>query len=203
MTDFLIYGGIAALAAYLLGSLNGALLMSRLLLGDDIRNHGSGNAGATNVLRTYGVKLTLPVAVWDMGKGVLAVLLGRSLLPEEYHGGLVVAFFVILGHVFPLFFGFRGGKGVITSCAVIMALDPVTAAIALGLFAAIVAITRYVSLGSVCALAVLPVLGILFDRGLPAIAMYASAAVLIILLHAANIKRLLKGTENKFSSKKK
>jgi glycerol-3-phosphate acyltransferase PlsY len=201
MSEFLIYGGVAALAAYLLGSLNGALLMSRLLLGDDIRKHGSGNAGATNVLRTYGVKWTVLVSVWDVGKGVLAVLLGNRLIPEEYRGGLIVAFFVVLGHVFPLFFGFRGGKGVFTSCAVIAALDPVTAAIALGLFFIVVILTRYVSLGSICAVLILPVLGLLFDRGWPAIVMYSATAVLVTLLHRANIKRLFNGTENKFRKK--
>jgi glycerol-3-phosphate acyltransferase PlsY len=202
MSELLIFGGIAALAAYLLGSLNGALLMSGLLLGDDIRKHGSGNAGATNVLRTYGVRYTLPVAVWDVGKGVLAVLLGSRILPEEYYGGLIVGFFVILGHVFPIFFGFRGGKGVFTSCAVLFALDWQTAAVALGLFAVIVVITRYVSLGSVCAMLTLPALGALFCRGAPVIAMYAATGMLVILLHRANIKRLLAGTESKFSRKK-
>jgi len=202
MADFIIYSGIAALAAYLLGSLNGALLMSRFLLGDDIRKHGSGNAGATNVLRTYGVKWSILVSVWDVSKGVLAVLLGSRLIPEEYYGGLIVGFFVILGHVFPIFFGFRGGKGVITSCAVLFALDWQTAAIALGLFMVIVVITRYVSLGSVCAMLTLPALGALFNRGVPLIMMYAALAVLVILLHRANIKRLFAGTENKFGKKK-
>jgi glycerol-3-phosphate acyltransferase PlsY len=208
MGDFLIYSGIAALAAYLLGSLNGALLMSKALMGDDIRKHGSGNAGATNVLRTYGAKWTVIVSLWDIAKGVLAVLLANHLLPNKYFGGeilaggLIVGFFVAVGHIFPVFFGFKGGKGVLTSCAVFFAIDPVVASISLGFFFIIVVITRYISLGSVCAVAILPALGWLFGRGVPAIAMYASVGLLIIILHRANIKRLLNGTESKFSKKK-
>jgi glycerol-3-phosphate acyltransferase PlsY len=194
---------ITAAAAYLIGSLNGSLLASRLLLRDDIRKHGSGNAGATNVLRTYGTKWTLAVLLWDVGRGVLAMWLGRLLLPETGYGMLLAGFFVIIGHVFPLYFGFRGGKGVITACAVMFALDWQVASVALGLFVLIVILTRYVSLGSICAVTTLPVLGLLFDgRDWSAVGTYAAVAALVIFLHKDNIKRLLTGTENKFSVRK-
>jgi glycerol-3-phosphate acyltransferase PlsY len=190
-----------AAAAYLIGSLNGSLLTSRFLLRDDIRKHGSGNAGATNVLRTYGVKWTVIVLLWDVGRGVLAMWLGLWLLPGG-HGGLLAGFFIIIGHVFPVYFGFRGGKGVITACVMMFVLDWQIASIALGLFILIILITRLVSLGSICAVFTLPFLGFLLAREWPAIGMYAAVAVLIIFLHRGNIKRLMNRTERKFSYKK-
>ena len=188
----------AAAAAYLLGSLNGSLVTSRLVWRDDIRRHGSGNAGATNVLRTHGAKWTAAVSLWDVGKGVLAVWTGRWLLPDHAYAALLAGFFVIIGHVFPLFFKFKGGKGVITACAVFFTLDWQTAAVALGLFFLILLITRFLSLGSICAVLTLPFLGLLFGRGPAAVAMYAATALLVVLLHRANIKRIVSGTEHKF-----
>jgi glycerol-3-phosphate acyltransferase PlsY len=198
MNNHMMYIIIAA-AAYLIGSLNGSLLMSRILLRDDIRKHGSGNAGATNVLRTYGKKWTLAVLAWDVGRGVMAMWLGRFFLPEPGYGMLAAGFFVILGHVYPLYFGFRGGKGVLTTCVVMFALDWKIAAIALSLFILIVICTRYVSLGSICAVIILPVLEILMGRNWTAAGIYTALAVLVIILHMGNIKRLLNKTESKFS----
>ncbi|MDR0292543.1 MAG: glycerol-3-phosphate 1-O-acyltransferase PlsY [Oscillospiraceae bacterium] len=192
----------AAVSAYLLGSLNGSLMMSRWFLRDDIRKYGSGNAGATNVLRTYGVRWTVAVSLWDVGKGVLAVWIGRLLQPDAGYAALLAGFLVIIGHVFPLFFKFRGGKGVITACGVLFALDWQTASIALGLFLILLILTRYLSLGSICAVFTLPFLGLFFRREWAAVGMYASVAVLVILLHRANIRRLLGGTENKFPRNK-
>lgn len=201
MNDIIAYIVIAA-AAYLIGSLNGSLLSSRFIMRDDIRKHGSGNAGATNVLRTYGVKWTLAVLAWDVGRGVLAMWLGRCFLPEPGYGMIAAGLFVIIGHVYPLYFGFRGGKGVLTACAVMFALDWQVASIALALFILLVVCTRYVSLGSICAVFILPFLGVLFGREWEAVAMYAAVAALSIFLHRENIKRLLNGTENRFSYKK-
>ena len=150
MDMILLYGGIA-IAAYLIGSLNGSLLSSRLFWRDDIRKYGSGNAGATNVLRTYGVKWTVLVSLWDIGKGVLAVWIGRWILPESAHAALLAGLAVIIGHVLPLFFKFKGGKGVFTSLAVFIAWDWQVASIALGVFLLVVLLTRFVSLGSICA----------------------------------------------------
>ena len=195
--EFFLLCAITA-AAYLLGSLNGSLMMSRLFWRDDIRRHGSGNAGATNVLRTHGAKWTVAVSLWDVGKGVLAVWIGRWLLPDLAYAALLAGFAVIAGHVFPLFFRFKGGKGVITACAVFFALDWQTASVALGLFFLILLFTRYLSLGSICAVFTLPLLGLLFGRGPAAVAMYAATALLVITLHRANIRRIVSGTENKF-----
>jgi glycerol-3-phosphate acyltransferase PlsY len=202
MEDWLLIAAVAV-SAYLIGSLNGSLLMSRLILRDDIRKHGSGNAGATNVLRTYGKKWTLIVVLWDVGRGVFAMWLGLNLLRETGYGVLIAGFFVIIGHVYPLYFRFKGGKGVITTCAVLYALDWQIASIALGLFIIIVIFTRYVSLGSVIAVFTLPFLGMLFGRDWEVVVMYATVAVLVAILHKDNIKRLLNGTENKFSFDRK
>jgi glycerol-3-phosphate acyltransferase PlsY len=201
--DLLIYAVIAA-ASYLIGSLNGPLLVSRVFLRDDIRRHGSGNAGATNVLRTYGAKWTAGVTVWDLGKGIAAVFLGRGMAPADGTGiaMLTAGMFVIIGHVFPVFFKFKGGKGVMTACAVFFTLDWRVASVAMGLFLLIVILTRYVSLGSIFAVLTLPVMGLLLGRPPVSIGMYAAVALLVVLLHIANIHRLLKGSENKFSLKR-
>ncbi|MCL2083491.1 MAG: glycerol-3-phosphate 1-O-acyltransferase PlsY [Oscillospiraceae bacterium] len=200
---------------YLIGSLNGSILLSKVFFKDDIRKHGSGNAGATNVLRVHGKKWTFLVSAWDMGKGALAVLLGRALsghyavmhtaltmgVGERYAGGIAAGIAVILGHVFPVWFGFRGGKGVITACMVMLMLDWKTACIALAFFFALVFWKRYISLGSIAAVITLPVTALLLRRDLPFLVMCIFVMVLIIFLHKANIKRLLSGTENKFGKK--
>ncbi|MDR1692851.1 MAG: glycerol-3-phosphate 1-O-acyltransferase PlsY [Oscillospiraceae bacterium] len=199
---------LAAVTAYLVGSLNGSLLLSRAFLRDDIRRHGSGNAGATNVLRTYGVKWTVLVSLWDVGKGVLAVWLGQWILPGYGFSSftrsavLLAGFCVIAGHVFPVFFGFKGGKGVITACAVFFTLDWQVALISFGVFLLLLLLTRFLSLGSVAAVFTLPILGALFGREWLEIGMYGAVGVLIIILHRENIKRLLRGTENRFPKNK-
>ncbi len=199
---------VIAVSAYLIGSLNGSLLASRAFLRDDIRKHGSGNAGATNVLRTYGVKWTVIVSLWDVGKGVLAVWIGQWLLPEYGFWGaspaavLLAGFCVIAGHVFPVFFHFKGGKGVLTACAVFFTLDWQVASIAFGVFLLLLLLTRFLSLGSIAAVFTLPFLGLLFHRGWLTVAVYGAMGILIIILHRANIKRLLNGTENKFPRNK-
>lgn len=192
---------IIAVLSYLIGSLNGALMASRWILNDDIRKHGSGNAGSTNVLRTYGIKWTVPVAIWDIAKGALAVFIGYYLL--EDFGKLLAGLFVILGHVFPLYFKFKGGKGVITACAVLFMFDWRVAAIALGCFFIIVITTRYISLGSIVAVSTLPFLMPLFGRGMDFIIVSAMIAALIIILHRANIQRLINHSESKLSMKRK
>jgi glycerol-3-phosphate acyltransferase PlsY len=200
---------LIAASAYLIGSLNGSLLASRAFLRDDIRKHGSGNAGATNVLRTYGVKWTIIVSVWDVGKGVLAVWIGQWLLPQmgfdwntSRAAVLLAGFCVITGHVFPVFFRFKGGKGVLTACAVFFTLDLQVASIAFGVFLVFLLLSRYLSLGSIAAVFTLPFLGLLFQRGWLTVAVYGAMGILIIILHRANIKRLLSGTENKFPRNK-
>ena len=145
----------AVVSAYLLGCVNGSILVSKCLFRDDIRTHGSGNAGLTNFYRTFGIKGVVGVLACDILKAVLAVALGGFLfghfLGLPMIGKLVATIFVLLGHMYPVTFGFRGGKGVLSGVSALMVIDWRVALIALGVFFVIVLLTRYVSLGSVCA----------------------------------------------------
>ena len=201
---------LAALAAYLLGSLNFGVIISRLRYGDDIRRHGSGNAGATNALRTYGKLAAVLVLAGDFLKGTFAVLLG-SMIAGQLLGGWVASLLVILGHMFPAFFGFRGGKGVATAAGAILLLNPYSLAGLLAVFVVVTAATRYVSLASVLAAASFPLFTLAYGLR---VGMTASGAAittafalteggLVIWKHRGNIRRLLDGTENRLGSGKK
>lgn len=189
--------------SYLLGSLSFSLAVVWLLQRADVRKLGSGNAGATNVLRAAGRWPALLVLLLDIAKGILPVRVARALgAPAEIVAA--AAFAVILGHVFPLFFGFRGGKGVATGFGALAALLPLAACAAVLIFAGTVLATRYVSLGSVLAAAALPVLALLFARlgwshelSRSALALSCACAGLVILRHAENLKRLLAGNERR------
>ena len=196
---------VSALIAYLLGGFNTSIVISKYFRHEDIRSHGSGNAGATNVLRTYGVKSAIAVVVGDFVKGVLAVVIGGSIgtawLDEPFRGicFLVAGYFVVLGHIYPVFFRFKGGKGVMTTGAVFCILHPWTYLIALGVFFLTVLLTRYVSLGSIMAGVALIICTIFFIGTVPAIVFACLTVALAIIKHGGNIKKLLNGTENKFS----
>ena len=136
-------------AAYLLGSLNSAIIVSRLMLGVDIRNYGSGNAGSTNAFRTMGGKKALLVVGGDILKGIIAVVIGAWLGGDM--GKLLAGVFVVVGHVFPLYFGFKGGKGVLTSATMIALIDWRVFLVIFAVFLAAFLFTRYVSLGSILA----------------------------------------------------
>jgi glycerol-3-phosphate acyltransferase PlsY len=187
----------ALAAAYLLGSLTFATILVRLTRGIDIRTVGSGNAGGTNVLRTAGKALALTVAALDILKGALAVFLMTTVTYDpRWLGAAAVA--AILGHVFPVFFGFRGGKGVATAVGSFAVLSPWAVLVIVGVFALVVAATRYVSLGSVTAACLLPLtMGLLFHAPEGEVAAAAAAALLLVVSHRANIRRLLSGTERR------
>lgn len=201
--------------AYLLGSINTSIFVSRMY-GTDIRKHGSGNAGATNTLRTLGKKAAAMVVAGDAVKGVLAVLLSSFLVKLCANLGSAVfsnseiyrcaaGFFVIIGHNFPVYFKFRGGKGVLTSAAVVAVLEPVVFLFLFLIFLIVVVATRYVSLGSVCAAAgliILPVI-ILGTSHLPFIVFGIAAGASAIVMHRSNLIRLKQGTERKLGEKKK
>lgn len=196
-------GTAAALVglAYLLGSVAFAVLLVRLSTGKDIRTEGSGNAGATNVLRAHGKGLGLAVAALDIAKGALAVWLVRLVTADPRYAA-AAAFAAVLGHVFPLYYGFRGGKGVATAVGAFLVLAPWPTLVCVGVFVLIVATTRYVSLGSVVAMAVLPpVAGLLFHAPRPVVIAAAATAVLIVLKHRDNLQRLAAGKERKLGSK--
>lgn len=201
--------GISALIAYLLGGINMSIVISKYIRHEDIRSYGSGNAGATNVLRTYGVKSAVAVSVGDFLKGVLAVLIGgwigSSWLGEPFRGNcfLIAGFFVVLGHVYPLFFRFKGGKGVMTTGAVFCVLHPLSYLIAISVFIITVVLTRYVSLGSILAGITLVICTVIFLATPQSIIFAVLVVSLAVFKHAGNIKKLLRGTENKISIAKK
>jgi len=187
--------------AYLLGSVAFAVLLVRLVSGRDIRAEGSGNAGATNVLRAHGKALALAVAALDIGKGALAVCLVRLVTADPRYAA-AAAFAAILGHVFPIYYGFRGGKGVATAVGAFLVLAPWATLVCVGVFVAVVAATRYVSLGSVMAMVLLPpVAGLVFHAPRAVVMAAAGTAVLIVLKHRENLKRLASGRERKLGSK--
>ena len=190
-------------ASYLLGSLSFSLVVVWILHRADVRKLGSGNAGATNVLRAAGRWPALLVLLLDIAKGILPVRAARAFgAPSEVVAA--AAFAVVVGHVFPLFFGFRGGKGVATGFGALMALLPLAASASLAVFALTVAATRYVSLGSVLSAAAFPVLALLFTRfgwspvlSSSALALACACAGLVVLRHAGNLQRLFAGTERR------
>lgn len=201
---------IAAAAAYLLGSISFSIIITKKFAGTDVRSHGSGNAGATNVLRTAGKLPAILTFACDFLKCVAAILFsvliahlfhlnGEFTQVIKYTAGI----FCMLGHIFPVYFGFKGGKGVTTAAAVALLLDWRCFLIGIGIFLIIVLITRYVSLGSMLASASLPVSTyILTKTGDGSYALFNTAliailAVIIIIKHRANIVRLIKGNESK------
>ncbi len=192
---------IVAMTGYLLGSLNSSLIVGKFY-GVDVRQHGSGNAGTTNTLRTLGKKAALFVLLGDIVKGILAYTAGYYIFGGHF-GGMLGGTAAILGHVWPVFFGFKGGKGVLTSLAVLLLIDWPIALSLLGVFILILLISRYVSLGSIIAAFLFPIVAVVIGRSMETVIFSTIIAVLIIVKHHANIKRLLEGTESKFSLKKK
>ena len=186
---------------YLLGSISFAVLLVRIVRGTDIRAVGSGNAGATNVLRAHGKKLALLVALLDVGKGAAAVFLMRLVTADPFWAA-AAGVAAVLGHVFPVFYGFRGGKGVATAIGAFLVLAPVPLLCSLAVFVVVVALTRYVSLGSVISMVLLPpVAGLLFHAPLPVVTAAAVVALLVVLKHLGNLKRLARGEERKIGAK--
>lgn len=194
---------LTLLVSYLLGCFNGSVMTSHFIIRDDVRQHGSGNAGLTNFYRTYGARYALCVIICDMGKTVLACLIGGYLMHwvvGDWTLGLLIAGLGCeLGHMFPVFFGLRGGKGILSGGVLVLLLDWRVALIAWGLFAVLWLTTRYVSLGSIAATASMPV-SVFFLLGHNWLYTVLSAAIaaLVIWCHRGNIQRLLTGTEKKF-----
>ena len=186
---------------YLLGSLSFAVLLVRRATGKDIRTEGSGNAGATNVLRSHGKGLALAVAALDVAKGAAAVLLVRLVTADPRYAA-AAAFAAVLGHVFPLYYGLRGGKGVATAVGAFAVLTPLPTLVCVTVFVVTVAVTRYVSLGSMLGMVLMPpVAGGLFHAGGTVVAAAAATAVLVVVKHRENLKRLASGTERKLGQK--
>ena len=216
----------AAMACgYLLGSINSAILISKAIYGDDIRKHGSGNAGLTNMLRTYGKKAAGLTLLGDILKTALAIVIGSLLggfgfwkgislsyltceLPLNYMAG----FFAVIGHILPIYYGFKGGKGVLCTAAMALILTPIEFVILLGVFVLMVWWSKYVSLGSVTVAVLYPIvvsghIKVAFSNALPQNGVMALItillAIIIVYCHRGNLQRISDGTERKLSFKSK
>jgi len=202
--------------SYILGSIPTAIIAGKLLKNIDIRDHGSGNAGATNVFRVLGWKAGLIVLLIDMFKGFAPVYWLISLIPEagvspdsRIHYQIIIGISAVAGHVWTIFARFRGGKGVGTAAGVFLGLEPVPVFICLIVFIILVSKTRYVSLGSTTAAILLPIILFLkkyflhFEVPIAMIILSILLAVLIVLTHKKNIRRLVQGKENKLSFTKR
>lgn len=222
-----------AVIAYLIGSLSPAIIITKIKTGQDIRTMGSGNAGFTNVLRSVGVAPAVITIICDYAKGILAVLIGwwifhamtntNGVSPMEYqkYGGYLAGVFVIIGHSFPIFYGFKGGKGVVTANALMIVVDFRVFLLVLGTFLIVVAFTKLVSLGSVTGAVMfpiytclityfcdyLPLLGTADEIRFRFVLISTGCAIvigaMIVIRHHANIKRLFAGQEKKIKAKSK
>ncbi|WP_353071014.1 glycerol-3-phosphate 1-O-acyltransferase PlsY [Tunturiibacter gelidiferens] len=190
--------------AYLLGSIPFGYLLVKTFRHEDIRATGSGNIGATNVARSGAKGLGIATLLLDIGKSFLAVKIAQHIAPGNYDLAVTTAVAAILGHVFPIWLGFRGGKGVASALGVMLALSLAAAACTFGIFLVIVLLTRYVSLASMIGSATFPLFGLYFlpQRTPIVIAGLVFIPLLVIVKHHQNIGRLLAGTESRFGKKK-
>lgn len=212
----IVYLIACLLGGYLLGSLNASIIFSWIFKGTDIRNAGSKNAGMTNTLRVFGKKAAVFVFVFDLFKAIVAILLARWIFSATFKDDAafvqvaeyLAGFGAVLGHNFPLYFKFKGGKGILSSWGAIMMFDYRIAIVLIVVFLLVVSITRYVSLASICAAASFPICVVLLNIWTPVsttgmyILLSVIMAALAIYRHRANIKRLCAGTESKLGAKK-
>lgn len=220
MLKMIIAGVVSVIISYLLGSCNSSIITVRLLKHEDIREHGSKNAGLTNTLRCYGKIPALITLIGDLAKGIVAVLLSilafKLIVGEGNFDnqtvGYIAGISAILGHIFPIYYGFKGGKGVLVACSILIVIDPLTFAIIIPFFAIVLILSKYVSVASISAAIFYPLLTFLLhffvenvDLNLCLVhtALVAVTSVLLIYMHRTNIQRLKNGTENKFFGKKK
>ncbi len=211
---------ISAVISYLLGGLNSAIISVKLIEGEDIRKHGSGNAGLTNTLRCFGKVPAICTLLGDLLKGVVAVIISKYIilaliLPElEFTAfiGYFSGIFCILGHIFPIYYGFKGGKGVLVSSSILLVVDPICFCIIIPFFILMVILTKYVSVSSMTSAAVYPFLtfvlqycayGWALNHALTDALLVVITSIILIYMHKENIVRLKNGTENKFSVKSK
>jgi len=191
----------AIFSAYLLGSIPFGLIIHKLAGRGDIRAHGSGNIGATNVLRSGGKAAGIATLILDAGKGVAATLVAR-VLSGELSVEAAAAFVSVLGHCYPIWLGFRGGKGVATACGAYFPLAPVPMTLSLVLFAAVSLTTRIVSLASLAAGVALPLLILWWNPAGALLLWVVAALVLVVLRHRENISRLIAGRERRIGVEK-
>jgi glycerol-3-phosphate acyltransferase PlsY len=210
---------LTVIISYLLGSMNSSIIVVRLLKNEDIREHGSKSAGLTNTYRCYGGVPAALTLIGDLAKGVFAVLFALLIFTHIYREpfdgmsvGYTAGIFAILGHIFPVYYHFKGGKGVLVSSSILLVIDPLTFVIIIPFFIIMIIITRYVSVASISAAVFYPILTLIlhiFAENLPVreslihAGLTAVTGVLLIYMHRANIARLKNHTENKFTLHKK
>ncbi len=187
-------------ASYLLGAIPTSYLAARLFRGIDLREHGSRNLGATNLYRVLGWRYAIPVGLLDAAKGLVPVLVFAPRVSPSEVFALVCGLTAVLGHVFSVFVGFKGGKGVATAAGVMLGLTPIALGVAAAVWVALVFLTGYVSVGSIAAAAVFPIAVFVLEPPAQPEMLWLDIAVAaaIVWFHRANIQRLLKGTENRF-----
>ena len=196
---------IIIITAYLLGNISTSYIVAKRLAGVDIRTQGSGNAGSTNVLRILGKKAGALTFIGDVLKGLIAVLIARFIAYGVNLDNTTCAYIavvaVVLGHNYPVFLGFKGGKGVATSLGSMLGMNPLVALLCLGFFIIIVAITKYVSLGSMLGIGLSPVI-MMINHNTKGVLVTLFLTISVVITHKENIKRLLNGTERKLGQKK-
>jgi len=209
MTNFIL-NFVCLIVGYLLGSVNTSIVVGKIY-GKDVRNYGSKGAGLTNVLRVLGKKAALIVLIGDILKGILACLIGSALGDYFYHGNianyegaLITGVGAVIGHNWPLYFNFKGGKGALIAISVMFMVNWQMALLSIIFFLLVVAITRYVSLGTIGATLLFVIVSYLpfFNESLNFHIISSLLAIVIIFRHRANISRLINGTENKLSFSK-
>ncbi len=191
---------ILVVLAYLIGAIPCGVVLTRLCGKEDIRQSGSGNIGATNVYRVAGRGFGIATLVGDALKGVIPTLIAASIASFSITQVAIVAAATFLGHLYPVYLKFKGGKGVATALGIFIVLSPVSVLIAVLVFAALLWKWRYISLGSISAAAVIPFLVFFFERSFPLFVATLFISAMVIVRHRANIDRLLSGTENKFKA---
>lgn len=203
---------IAIILAYLIGSIPTSVWIGRIFYKVDVRTKGSGNAGATNTIRVLGLKAGLPVLLLDVFKGWLAVYIAHFFYdplwvsPDVIDLKIMLSASAVIGHVFPVYVGFKGGKGIATLLGVGLALFPIGSLIAIGVFTIVLLISGYVSLGSIVASVTFPISELLIlgqTQYISLVVLSIGVAIFVPLTHHKNIKRLLRGEESKFTLKKK
>ena len=196
---------IIIITAYLLGNISTSYIVAQRLAGVDIRTQGSGNAGSTNVLRTLGKKAGALTFIGDVLKGLIAVLIARFIAYganlDDTTCAYIAVVAVVLGHNYPVFLGFKGGKGVATSLGSMLGMNPLVALLCLGFFIIIVAITKYVSLGSILGIGLSPII-MMINHNTKGVLVTLFLTISVVITHKENIKRLLNGTERKLGQKK-
>lgn len=235
MGRFLLALLLSAVISYLLGSCNSAIIFVKILKGEDVRSKGSKNAGLTNTFRCYGAVPALCTLIGDLAKGIIAVILSRFIfnlmntglsdffnaigiswqpISDEHNTlfvGYISGFFAILGHIFPIYYGFKGGKGVLVASSILLVIDPLTFAIVIPFFIIVLAITKYVSVSSIASAIAYPIITFIsqnlresftFQETIVHTILVIGTSIILIYMHRTNIQRLKNGTENKFHLKK-